>query len=72
VEENIHIPLDEIHVDETMRLVEKPVETMNREIEQLNRSRIPIDKIRWESKHEPEFTWEREDQIKIKYPHLFT
>jgi hypothetical protein len=72
VEENIHVPLDKIHVDVTMRLVEKPVEIMDREIKQLKRSHIPIVKIRWESKHEPEFTWEREDQMKIKYPHLFT
>jgi hypothetical protein len=71
-EENIHVSLDEIHVDETRRIIEKPVEILDREIKQLKRSRIPIIKIRWESKHGPEFTWEREDQIKLKYPHLFT
>jgi hypothetical protein len=37
----------------------------------LKQSRIPIIIIRWESKHEPEFTWEREDQMKLKYPHFF-
>ncbi|GJS53325.1 reverse transcriptase domain-containing protein [Tanacetum coccineum] len=29
-------------------------------------------KVRWNSKRGPEFTWEREDQFKKKYPHLFT
>ncbi|GKB24144.1 putative reverse transcriptase domain-containing protein [Tanacetum coccineum] len=29
-------------------------------------------KVRWNSQRGPEFTWEREDQIKKKYPHLFT
>nr|GFB39967.1 reverse transcriptase domain-containing protein [Tanacetum cinerariifolium] len=50
----------------------KPVEIMDREIKRLNKSRIPIIKVRWNSKRGPEFTWEREDQFKQKYPHLFT
>ncbi|KAI3821253.1 hypothetical protein L1987_08816 [Smallanthus sonchifolius] len=70
-DENLHIPLDDVRIDETMHFVEKPVEIMDREIKQLKRSRIPIVKIRWESKRGPEFTWEREDQMKLKYPHLF-
>ena len=36
----------------------------------LKRSRIPIVKVRWESKRGPEFTWEREDQMRAKYPQL--
>ncbi|KAI3776024.1 hypothetical protein L1987_45784 [Smallanthus sonchifolius] len=71
-DENLHIPLDDVRIDETMHFVEKPVEIMNREVKQLKRSRIPIVKVRWESKRGPEFTWEREDQMKLKYPHLFT
>ncbi|KAI3797465.1 hypothetical protein L1987_32722 [Smallanthus sonchifolius] len=71
-DENLHIPLDDVHIDETMHFVEKPVEIMDREIKQLKRSRIPIVKVRWDSKRGPEFTWEREDQMKLKYPHLFT
>ncbi|KAI3786520.1 hypothetical protein L1987_40263 [Smallanthus sonchifolius] len=70
-DENLHIPLDDVRIDETMHFLEKPVEIMDREIKQLNRSRIPIVKVRWESKRGPEFTWERDDQMKLKYPHLF-
>nr|GEU84168.1 putative reverse transcriptase domain-containing protein [Tanacetum cinerariifolium] len=33
---------------------------------------VPIVKVRWNSRRGPEFTWEREDQFKKKYPHLFT
>ncbi|GJW31214.1 hypothetical protein Tco_0051246 [Tanacetum coccineum] len=43
-----------------------------REVKRLKRSRIPLVKVRWNSKRGPEFTWEREDQFKKKYPHLFT
>ncbi|KAI3825341.1 hypothetical protein L1987_06823 [Smallanthus sonchifolius] len=71
-DENLHIPLDDVRIDETMHFVEKPLEIMDREVKQLKRSRIPIVKVRWESKRGPEFTWEREDQMKLKYPHLFT
>ncbi|GKB30794.1 hypothetical protein Tco_0870195, partial [Tanacetum coccineum] len=45
---------------------------LEREFKKLKRSRIPIVKIRWNSKRGPEFTWEREDQLKLKYPHLFS
>ncbi|GJW01634.1 putative reverse transcriptase domain-containing protein [Tanacetum coccineum] len=38
----------------------------------LKRSRIPLVKVRWNSKRGPEFTWEREDQFQKKYPHLFS
>ncbi|KAI3742119.1 hypothetical protein L1987_59799 [Smallanthus sonchifolius] len=71
-DENLHIPLDEVRIDEKMHFVEKLVEIMDREVKKLKRSRIPIIKIRWESKRGPEFTWEREDQMKTKYPYLFS
>ncbi|GJU82652.1 MAK10-like protein [Tanacetum coccineum] len=38
----------------------------------MKRSRIAIVKVRWNSKRGPEFMWEREDQMKLKYPHLFS
>nr|GFC10592.1 hypothetical protein [Tanacetum cinerariifolium] len=48
-----------------------PVEIMDREVKRLKRSRIPLFKVRWNSKRGPEFTWECEDQFRKKYPHLF-
>nr|GEY22051.1 hypothetical protein [Tanacetum cinerariifolium] len=41
----------------------EPVEIMDREVKQLKQSRIPIVKVRWNSKRGPEYTWEREDQM---------
>nr|GFA00156.1 putative reverse transcriptase domain-containing protein [Tanacetum cinerariifolium] len=38
----------------------------------LRNSHVPIVKVQWNSRRGPEFTWEREDQFKKKYPHLFT
>ncbi|GKA40532.1 hypothetical protein Tco_0733125 [Tanacetum coccineum] len=45
---------------------------MEREIKRLKRSRIPLVKVRWNSRRGLEFTWEREDLFKQKYPQLFT
>nr|GEV72352.1 putative reverse transcriptase domain-containing protein [Tanacetum cinerariifolium] len=70
--EPLAIPLDELHIDDKLRFVEEPVEIMDREIKRLRKIRILIIKVRWNSKRGPEFTWEREDQFKQKYPHLFT
>ncbi|GKC58793.1 hypothetical protein Tco_1086391, partial [Tanacetum coccineum] len=43
----------------------------NREVKRLKQSRIPIVKVRWNSRRGHEYTWEREDQMQKKYPHLF-
>ncbi|GJT47891.1 putative reverse transcriptase domain-containing protein [Tanacetum coccineum] len=66
------VPLDEIRVDAKLNFMEEPVEILEREFKKLKRSRIAIVKVRWNSKRGPEFTWEREDQMKLKYPHLFS
>nr|GEW78734.1 putative reverse transcriptase domain-containing protein [Tanacetum cinerariifolium] len=71
-DESLVILLDELHVDDKLHFVEEPVEIMDRKIKQLKRSRIPIIKVRWNSKRGPEFTWEQEEKFKKTYPHLFT
>ncbi|GKA14307.1 hypothetical protein Tco_0693953 [Tanacetum coccineum] len=68
----LQVPLDEIRVDAKLNFVEEPVEILEREFKKLKRSRIAIVKVRWNSKPGPKFTWEREDQMKLKYPHLFS
>ncbi|KAJ9567113.1 hypothetical protein OSB04_003079 [Centaurea solstitialis] len=70
-EETVVLPLEEIQIDEQLRTLEEPIEILDREIKQLRRSRIPIIKVRWNSRHGPESTWEREAFMKNKYPHLF-
>ncbi|GJU40229.1 putative reverse transcriptase domain-containing protein [Tanacetum coccineum] len=71
-DEPLAVPLDGLHFDDKLQFVEEPVEIMDREVKRLKRSRIPLVKVRWNSKRGPEFTWEREDQFRKKYPHLFT
>ncbi|GJU92733.1 putative reverse transcriptase domain-containing protein [Tanacetum coccineum] len=71
-DESLIIPMKELQLNDKLNFVEEPVEIMDREIKQLKRSRIPIVKVRWNSKRGPKFTWEREDEIRAKYPHLFS
>nr|GEZ71409.1 putative reverse transcriptase domain, ribonuclease H-like domain, aspartic peptidase domain protein [Tanacetum cinerariifolium] len=70
-DENLIIPFDEVRIDEKLYFIEEPVEIIDREEKQLKKSRIPIVKVRWNSRRGPEYTWEREDQMWKKYPHLF-
>ncbi|GJR25962.1 putative reverse transcriptase domain-containing protein [Tanacetum coccineum] len=71
-DEPLAVPLDGLHLDDKLHFVEEPLEIVGREVKRLKRSRIPLVKVRWNSNRGPEFTWEREDQFKKKYPHLFT
>ncbi|GJX27017.1 hypothetical protein Tco_0233313 [Tanacetum coccineum] len=71
-DESLIFPMKELQLDDKLNFVEEPVQIMDREIKQLKRSRIPIVKVRWNYKRGPEFTWEREDEIHAKYPHLFS
>nr|GEV32406.1 putative reverse transcriptase domain-containing protein [Tanacetum cinerariifolium] len=52
---NLHVLLDEIKIDKTLRFVEEPIEIMDREVKSLKRSKIPIVKVHWNSKRGPEF-----------------
>ncbi|GJV85643.1 hypothetical protein Tco_1525541 [Tanacetum coccineum] len=71
-DESLVIPMKELQLDDKLNFVEEPIEIMDQEVKQLKQSRIPIVKVRWNSKRGPEFTWEREDEIRAKYPHLFS
>nr|GEX52320.1 putative reverse transcriptase domain-containing protein [Tanacetum cinerariifolium] len=53
---NLHVPLDEIKVNKTLRFIEELVEIMDREIKKLKHRKIVIVKVRWNVKRGPEFT----------------
>nr|GEW28656.1 hypothetical protein [Tanacetum cinerariifolium] len=70
--EPLAVLFDGHHVIDKLYFVEEPVDIMDREVKRWKRSRIPIFKVRWNFRKGHEFTWEREDQFRKKYPHLFT
>ncbi|GKC77710.1 putative reverse transcriptase domain-containing protein [Tanacetum coccineum] len=54
----LHEELSRVH-----NTFHEPVEIMDCEVKRLKRSRIPLVKVRWNSRRGPKFTWEREDSI---------
>nr|GEW19494.1 putative reverse transcriptase domain-containing protein [Tanacetum cinerariifolium] len=69
--EPLAVQLDGIHIDDKLYFVEELIEIMDQDVKRLKGSRILIIKVRWNSRKGHEFTWEREDQFRKKYPHLF-
>ncbi|GJV46757.1 reverse transcriptase domain-containing protein [Tanacetum coccineum] len=67
-DESLVIPMKELRLDDKLNFVEEPVEIMDREVKQLKQSRIPIVKVRWNSKRWTEFTW----NAKIKFVQVST
>ncbi|GJX46691.1 putative reverse transcriptase domain-containing protein [Tanacetum coccineum] len=63
-DEPLAMSLEGIHVDDKLQFLEELIEIMEREIKRLKRSRIPLVKVRWNSRRGHEFTWEREDSFK--------
>ncbi|GJV51391.1 putative reverse transcriptase domain-containing protein [Tanacetum coccineum] len=61
---SLHVPLDDIKVDKTLRFVEEPVEIMDREVKSLKRSKIALVKVHWNSKGGPECYLGTEDYMK--------
>nr|GEY30333.1 reverse transcriptase domain-containing protein [Tanacetum cinerariifolium] len=50
-DEELVILLDEVKIDDRLHFIEELVEIIDREVKQLKQSRIPIVKVRWNSKH---------------------
>nr|GEY69776.1 hypothetical protein [Tanacetum cinerariifolium] len=71
-ESDSQIPLEETKFDESLRFIQEPIEIVERDMKKLKQRIIPLVKVRWDSLQGAEYTWEREDQFKTKYPHLFT
>ncbi|KAK6151883.1 hypothetical protein DH2020_014518 [Rehmannia glutinosa] len=50
---------------------EIPVRILLREVKKLRNKEIPLVKVLWRNQSVEEVTWEREDEMRAKYPNLF-
>ncbi|GJZ57772.1 putative reverse transcriptase domain-containing protein [Tanacetum coccineum] len=57
---------------ENLRFVEEPIEIVERDVKKLKRRRIPLVKVRWNSRQGAEYTWEHEDQFQKFILNLFS
>ncbi|GKF39917.1 hypothetical protein Tco_0119978 [Tanacetum coccineum] len=55
-EPDVQVPLDEIEIDKNLRFVEEPIEIVERHVKKLKRRRIPLVKVRWNSRQGAEYT----------------
>lgn len=65
------VPIKDVQIDDSLNIMDEPLEILDRQVKQMRQSRIPLVKVRWSASHGHEFTWEREDFMKEKYPQLF-
>nr|GEV81448.1 hypothetical protein [Tanacetum cinerariifolium] len=68
----LQVPLDEIQVDVKLKFVEESVEILERGSRSLSGVELPTSKFDGIRNVDLKFTWEREDHMRLKYPHLFS
>ncbi|KAF5801008.1 putative nucleotidyltransferase, Ribonuclease H [Helianthus annuus] len=70
-DESLVIPHTDVHIDESLKFIEKPLSIEDRQVKKLRRKHVPIVKVKWDARRGPEYTWEVEATMKEKYPYLF-
>jgi hypothetical protein len=65
------LPMDGLDVKEDLTITERPVRILDK-LTRVTRNRaITMCKVQWSNHAEDETTWEREEELKEDYPHLF-
>ncbi|KAE8664337.1 hypothetical protein F3Y22_tig00112800pilonHSYRG00034 [Hibiscus syriacus] len=65
------VTTEKIEVQPDLNYEEEPVQILAHEVKQLRNKTIPLVKLLWRNHKVEEATWEREEDMKIQYPHLF-
>ncbi|KAL0536641.1 hypothetical protein IC582_025599 [Cucumis melo] len=65
------VDYEPLQIDENLSYVEQPVEVLAREVKTLRNKEIPLVKVLWRNHRVEEATWEREDDMRSRYPELF-
>ncbi|KAI3670108.1 hypothetical protein L6452_41749 [Arctium lappa] len=70
VEDSV-IPLSELRIDEGNRCVEEPDTILERKSKKLRHKEVTLVKVQWKHHRGANVTWEAEEDMKRRYPHLF-
>ncbi|KAL0539383.1 hypothetical protein IC582_023595 [Cucumis melo] len=65
------VDYEPLEIDENLSYVEQPVEVLAREVKTLRNKQIPLVKVLWRNHRVEKATWEREDDMRSRYPELF-
>lgn len=67
-----HVLVQEpLQIDENLAYEEKPLRILDSRVKELRNSRIPLVKVLWSNHGVEEATWEKEDDMRARYPELF-
>jgi hypothetical protein len=64
-------PTEDLEVQEDMTYIEKPTQIPETTDRVTRRNTIMMCKVKWGHHSKEEATWEREDDMRAKYPELF-
>ncbi|KAA0054398.1 pol protein [Cucumis melo var. makuwa] len=65
------VDYEPLEIDENLSSTEQPVEVLAKEVKMLRSREIPLVKVLWRNHKVEEATWEREDDMRARYPRLF-
>ena len=60
-----------VQVQEDLTYESRPIQILDRDVKRLRNKEVPLVKVLWQNQQYEEATWEREDDMKQKYPELF-
>jgi hypothetical protein len=66
------MPLEELTVGEDLTYQEYPVKILDTSEKVIQNIRYKMCKVQWSNHTEEEATWEKEDQLKAKFPYIFS
>ncbi|KAF5772018.1 hypothetical protein HanXRQr2_Chr13g0571881 [Helianthus annuus] len=70
-DESLVISHTDVHIDKSLKFMEKLVSIEDRQVKKLRWKHVPIVKVKWDARRGPEYTWELESAMKEKYPQIF-
>ncbi|KAL0551422.1 hypothetical protein IC582_010508 [Cucumis melo] len=65
------VDYEPLEIDENLSYTEQPVEVLAKEVKMLRNREISLVKVLWRNHRVEEATWEREDDMRARYPELF-
>ncbi|WMV45553.1 hypothetical protein MTR67_038938 [Solanum verrucosum] len=65
------IPTENIEIKDSLSYEEIPVQILDRQVRKLRTKEVALVKVLWRNQFVEEATWEAEEDMKKRYPHLF-
>ncbi|TYK07675.1 pol protein [Cucumis melo var. makuwa] len=65
------VDYEPLKIDQNLSYTEQPIEVLAREMKMLRNREIPLGKVLWRNHRVEEATWEREYDMRARYPELF-